>query len=393
MIYFKKRKDNMSKIAIETGHSFIRMYIQDRDLFVKEPSLKVNRKSANGGSALGLAAKRLSVKAPGTVSRPDPLMTDASAAEALLGIADKYIYFSPKEKISFYISAENSMTEGEKLRIKDVFSKRYPSSECLFIPSVYAAAIGSGMLLEDGRYRMTVEMTATGTNLTVLRGYSCFINKFIKIGSKDIESAAESKLLTDKNIKIPSKDIKKIVKRLVFSDLGARERLRLRGTDTVTGLPRTEEIAPGYFDDAVRPVADRLWEALLQTVNVMPEQAKCSLLDGNISFVSGDTVPEGLCSFLSEKAGIDIIDVQDGENCVIYGLEKMISENIPVPEVEIVPLFAKNTEDSSLSRELTRKHFKMAYDFDVELVDKEAEETEAAAKETASAKEEKDAQE
>lgn len=357
----------MSKTAIELGCSYIRMYIQDSDKYVREPSLAAVCKSNGTICAAGENANLSFLKTPGATEKLLPICEDyTSNLDAVIEIIKKYLpkKGKAKEPLWLYVCAGSSLSESEKRKIGDAFVEELGAQKVYFVQSVYAGALGSGLLLNDQKYRMIAEICSYSTNIAVLKGFTVISERRIKKGSNSFNKAIIEKIRNDYGIKISDSLGEEIKKNLLTLSYERMDRsAKIYGISIKTGLPVSAKVSSRNFAEAITPIADCIIDEVLSSMSSLPKEAQHQIECDGVNFIGGGIMLDGFSEYAFSRTGTDISTVPDSDGCIIYGLERIITENIPLPQLPSSAA-AKTEKYRTINTSGRKKSHKELFDYE-----------------------------
>ena len=97
------------------------------------------------------------------------------------------------------------------------------------------------------------------------------------------------------------------------------EKMELRGTDAITGLPRRLEIDSVEVREALKDPVTRIVEEIKSTLGHTPPELAADIVDRGIVMTGGGSMLKGLPKLISKETGVPVILVEHPLECVAIG--------------------------------------------------------------------------
>lgn len=162
----------MKSIGIDLGTANTLVYLRGRGIVLREPSVVAVEAKSRKVVAVGSEAKMMLGKTPGSITAVRPLkngvIAEFDVTAAMLRfyfkkVSGSTIFSRPKVMICI----PYGVTEVEKRAVEDVTLEAGAQSVAL-IEEPMAAAVGSGLRIEDARGSMIVDIGGGTTEVAVL---------------------------------------------------------------------------------------------------------------------------------------------------------------------------------------------------------------------------------
>ena len=164
-------------IGIDLGTANTLVYVKDRGIVLREPSVVAIQQGSNRVLAVGEEAKRMLGRTPGNIVAIRPMkagvIADFEVTEAMLR------YFIRKAhnrkwvvRPRIIISVPSGITEVEKRAVKDS-ATHAGAREVYLIEEPMAAAIGVGLPVQEPAGNMIVDMGGGTTEVAIISLVDC----------------------------------------------------------------------------------------------------------------------------------------------------------------------------------------------------------------------------
>ena len=99
----------------------------------------------------------------------------------------------------------------------------------------------------------------------------------------------------------------------------------LRGRDLLSGLPRLVTLREEEMPEALEETALLLLDAIRGVLEETPPEMVADISETGITLTGGGSRLKGLAEALEEHAHIPVLLADDGEDCVIAGMTRVLS--------------------------------------------------------------------
>jgi rod shape-determining protein MreB len=97
------------------------------------------------------------------------------------------------------------------------------------------------------------------------------------------------------------------------------EKMEIKGTDAITGLPRRLEIDNVEVREALKDQINRLIEEIKTTLGHTPPELAADIVERGIVMTGGGSMLKGLPKLISKETGVPVILVEKPLECVALG--------------------------------------------------------------------------
>src|SRR3989441_5574730 len=180
-------------IGIDLGTANTLVYVRDRGIVLREPSVVAIQAGTSHVLAVGEEAKRMLGRTPGTIQaiRPmkDGVIADFEITEAMLR------YFISKVhnrragiKPRVIVAVPSGITEVEKRAVKDS-ATHAGARDVYLIEEPMAAAIGVGLPVQEPAGNMIVDIGGGTTEVALISLAGIVISRSVRIGGDGLDEA------------------------------------------------------------------------------------------------------------------------------------------------------------------------------------------------------------
>ncbi len=316
-------------MGIDLGTCTTLVCVRDKGIVLNEPSVVAVRKGTNivlnNGEAVGLVAREMLGKTPGSISaiRPlkDGVISDFEITEAMLGYFIRKVHGRGGKLVRprVVISVPSGITAVERRAVIDS-AERAGARKVYLVDEPMAAGMGAGLPIIDPTASMIVDIGGGTTEVAIMSLADIATCESIRVGGDDMDEAVINHLKKTYNLLIGEPRAEK-VKIQIGSATPLEEELTMEvaGRDTISGLPRKIVITSEEIREALRePIA-----AIIDTVTATLEKAEpelaADLIDNGIHICGGCALLRGMDTVLANATGLKVERVEDPLSAVARG--------------------------------------------------------------------------
>lgn len=323
-------------IGIDLGTKTILIYVKDKGIVLREPSMIAVDKETGEVIAVGYEAKRMVGKTPKNIEIVQPLakgvISDYKLTEKLLKAYIKKInqrrFFPPKVMVC--IPAQ--VTEVERKALIDVLSS-LGVKKIFLLEEPIAAALGAGLDISKPQGNVIIDIGGGTTDMAVISYDATVKSKSVKIAGDTFDKAIKRYIKKKYNVKISMQQAEdlKIAIGNVYSKYNEKES-EIIGKDVLTGIPKTLTVKTSDIYEALRPYVIEIIEEFKELLEETPPELITDIIEKGIYITGGGSLIEGLDKLFKEMTGINAIIAEDAISCVAIGtgiaLKKMDIEEV-----------------------------------------------------------------
>jgi rod shape-determining protein MreB len=320
-----------SDIGIDLGTANTLVYVKDKGVVLREPSIVAVKAGTTQVLAVGDEAKRMLGRTPGNISaiRPlkDGVIADFEITEAMLR------HFITKAhgnrrfvRPRVVIAVPSGITEVEKRAVKDS-AMHAGAREVYLIEEPMAAAIGVGLPVTDPAANMIVDIGGGTTEVAIISLAGIVFSRSVRVAGDELDEAIVNYLKRAYNLFIGERTSEQIK-----LDLGSAYPLEkeltmeVKGRDLVAGLPKTVTITSQEIREALAEPVSRIVEAVRITLERCPPELSADLVDRGIVLAGGGALLRGLDKLITEETGLPVHVAEDPLSAVAEGTGKALQE-------------------------------------------------------------------
>ncbi len=329
----KKISDIFSNdIGIDLGTCNTLIYVKGKGIVVSEPSVVAVERGTKKVVAVGSEAKKMLWKTPGDIIAIRPLR-DGVIAD--LETTEKMIrYFISKViprrwfvKPRMVIGVPTCITEVERRAVEESAYKA-GAREVHVIEESLAAAIGANIPIFEPAGHMVCDIGGGTTEISVISLGGMVVTNAIRLGGDEFDEAIIKHVRTVHNLIIGEQSAENL--KMTIGNATAEkkiEKMELKGTDAITGLPRRLEIDSVEVREALQEPINAIIEEIKRTLGQTPPELAADIVERGIIMTGGGSLLKGLPKLISKETGVPVILAEDPLLCVANGAGKYLEHS------------------------------------------------------------------
>ena len=310
-------------IGIDLGTANTLVYVKDKGIVLREPSVVALDTTTRKVRAVGDEAKRMLGRTPGNITaiRPmkDGVIADFDVTEAMLR------YFIQKASQSFrapprvVIAIPSGITAVEKRAVTDS-AMSAGARKVITIPEPMAAASGVGLPIDEPAANMIVDIGGGTTEIAIISLNGIVFSKSIRVAGDELDSAIINYMKRAYNLLIGERTAEEIKVKIGSAHRLEQElAMEIRGRDLINGLPKTVKITSEEVREALSEPVQAIVEAVKSVLEKTPPELAADIIDRGVILTGGGALLRGLDVLLGEVTGIPVIVADDPMSCVAIG--------------------------------------------------------------------------
>ena len=318
-------------IGIDLGTANTLVYIKDRGVVLREPSVVALDTNTRKVRAVGEQAKSMLGRTPGNITaiRPmkDGVIADFDVTEAMLR------YFIGKVRGTAFrvaprvvIAIPSGITEVEKRAVKDS-ATHAGARDVITIPEPMAAAIGVGLPIDEPAANMIVDIGGGTTEIAIISLSGIVFSKSVRVAGDELDAAIVSYMKRAYNLLIGERTAEEI-KVSIGSAYPLEEELSMevKGRDSVAGLPKTIHITSQEIREALSDTIGAVVDAVRAALERCPPELSADLVDRGFVMAGGGSLIRGIDRLLSERTGLPVTIAEDPLSAVANGTGAVLND-------------------------------------------------------------------
>jgi rod shape-determining protein MreB len=317
-------------MGIDLGTCNTLVCVKGEGIVLNEPSVVAVKKGTNrvlqNGNAVGLVAKEMIGKTPGTIQaiRPlkDGVISDFEITEAMLSYFIRRVhgrkhFIGPR----VVIAIPSGITAVEKRAVLDS-AERAGARRVFLVEEPMAAAIGAGLPVTEPTASMIVDIGGGTTEVAIISLADISVCESVRVAGDDFDDAIIHHMKRTYNMDIGEQTAERIKidigSAAPYPD-GQEPNMEVRGRDMISGLPRKTTVTAEEIREALQEPVTKIIEAVTRTLELAPPELAADLVDNGITMAGGSSLLRGLTTVISNATGLDVRLAEDPLTCVARG--------------------------------------------------------------------------
>lgn len=315
-------------MGIDLGTCNTLVCVRNEGVVLNEPSVVAVRKGTNvvlsNGEAVGLVAREMLGKTPGSISaiRPmkDGVISDFEITEAML------CYFIRKVhggtglvRPRVVIAVPSGITAVERRAVIDS-AERAGARKVYLVDEPMAAGIGAGLPITEPTASMIVDIGGGTTEVAIMSLADISTCESLRIGGDNFDEALINHLKRTYNLLIGEPRAEQV--KIQIGSAAALEQeltMEVAGRDTISGLPRKIVITSEEIREALREPIAGIIETVMRTLEKAEPELAADLIENGVHLCGGGSLLRGMDAVISNATGLKVIAVEDPLSCVARG--------------------------------------------------------------------------
>lgn len=318
-------------IGIDLGTANTLVHMKGKGVVLREPSVVAINNNTGEVLSVGLDAKNMIGRTPGNITaiRPmkDGVIANFQITQGMLRyFIRKAIGNSRIIRPRVVVCVPSGVTEVEKRAVIDA-TLQAGAKEAYLIEEPMAAAIGSGLPVEEPTGSMVVDIGGGTSEVAVISLGGIVVSRSLRIAGDELDDAIVHYVKKEYNLMIgerTAEDIKiKIGSAYPVSD---EQKYNISGRDLVTGLPRELSITSGEIMEALAETVNAIVDSIRYTLEKTPPELAADIMEKGIMLTGGGALLKGLDKLIFEETGIPVNIAEHPLDCVAMGTGMVLEE-------------------------------------------------------------------
>src|SRR6188474_3172057 len=231
------------EMAVDLGTANTLVYVRGRGIVLSEPSVVAIDQRSGEVHAVGIEAKRMLGRTPGTISaiRPlkDGVIADFDVTEQMLRHFIQKVHHNRFAHPRVVVCVPSGVTGVEKRAVEEA-TLSAGARQAYLIEEPMAAAIGAGLPVSEPTGNMIVDIGGGTTEVAVISLGGIVVSQSIRVGGDEMDEAIMSHIKKEYKLLIGQQTAEELKLEIGSAwELPEEVQAEVRGRDMLTGLPKT----------------------------------------------------------------------------------------------------------------------------------------------------------
>lgn len=319
-------------VGIDLGTSSVLVYVSNKGIVLREPSVVAVEKITGRIMAIGEEARRMLGRTPGNIIAIRPLrdgvisnfdITQRLLQHFLKKVVGTRILFKPK----VVVCVPSGVTQVEKRSVIDA-TESAGARYAYLIDEPIAAAIGAGIDISQPRGNMVLDIGGGTTDVAVISLRDAVLSESIKIAGDKFNDSIVRYMRKKHNLLIGERTAEE-TKIRIGSAYPRKEQLFIdvRGRNLISGLPQAIVVGSNEMIDALEEPLQSILESVRSIFEKTPPELASDIAENGICLTGGGALLYGMDKFIAEHTKVPCYVAEDPISCVAIGTGKVL-ENL-----------------------------------------------------------------
>ena len=318
-------------LAIDLGTANTLVYIADTGVVVDEPSMVGVNTSTGEVEAIGIEAKRMLGRTPGTITavRPmrDGVIADFKIAERMLTYFinkahNRNLFVHPR----IVIGVPGNITHVERRAVVDS-AMRARASEVHLVEQAMMAAIGAGLPVSEPAGSMVVDVGGGTTDVAVISMSGVVYSKSVSVAGNAFDDAIIQHLKRKHNFLIGERTAERVkVELAAAKPLETPVSMEFKGRDLTKGVPAARQVTDSEVRGAISGCVDKIMFTVREALEHAPPEISSDICDRGIVLTGGGAYLKNLDQRIREEVGVPVSVAENPLHCVVNGTGRVLND-------------------------------------------------------------------
>ncbi|MDD4889158.1 MAG: rod shape-determining protein [Phycisphaerae bacterium] len=315
-------------MGIDLGTCNTLVCVRGEGIVLNEPSVVAVKRGTNqvldNGNAVGLVAKAMLGKTPGSITaiRPlkDGVIADFDITEAMLSyfirkVHGRRSFFRPR----VVIAIPSGITAVEKRAVLNS-AERAGARRVYLVEEPKAAAIGAMLPITEPTGSMIVDIGGGTTEVAILSLADICVCESLRTAGDDFDEAIINHMKRTYNLMIGEQTAERVKIDIGSAyPAGEEQTMEVRGRDMISGLPRKTVVSSEEIRESLKEPVGQIVEAVTRTLERADPELAADLVETGITMAGGSSLLRGLDRVIANATGLEVRLADDPLTCVARG--------------------------------------------------------------------------
>lgn len=321
-----------SDIGVDLGTANTLVYVKGEGVVLSEPSVVAVDRETKQILGVGLEAKRMLGRTPGTIHAVRPLksgvIADVDITERMLRHFLKQVMASKMFQIKprVVVGVPSGITELERRAVRSS-AQSAGAKEVYMVAEPMAAAVGVGLPIETPRGNMVIDIGGGTTEIAVIALSGIVSDTSIRVGGNELDQCIVSFLRKGYNLLIgePTAEAIKLQIGSAMQTDDERE-MEVKGRDLVSGIPKMVSIHSQEIRECMQDPIRSIVEAVRSALEITPPELASDIVDHGIVMTGGGALIRGLGELIALETSLPIHLDEEPLTCVVRGTGRILDD-------------------------------------------------------------------
>lgn len=322
-------------IGIDLGTANTLVFMKGKGIVMREPSVVAVDVRTDNVLAVGLQAKDMIGRTPGSIVAVRPLKDGVIADFDITSIMLKHFIrgvvkpgmFSKKPRV--VVCIPSGVTEVERRAVEDA-ALQAGASRVELIEEPMAAAIGAGLPVAEPTGSMVVDIGGGTSEVAVISLGDIVTACSVRVAGDKFDDSIISYVKKKYNLLIGERTAENIKIQIgsafPYED---EEEVEIKGRNLIDGLPKNVIITAEEIREALADPLSIIIDAIKDTLENTPPELSADIIDHGIMLTGGGALLRGLDQLVSKETSMPVHVAESPLDCVVDGTGKRLEITMP----------------------------------------------------------------
>lgn len=316
-------------VGIDLGTSSVLVYVKNKGIVLREPSVVAVEKITGKIYAVGEEARRMLGRTPGNIVAIRPLrdgvisnfdITERLLRHFLKKVVGTRIFLKPR----VVVCVPSGVTEVEKRSVIEA-TEEAGARHTYLIEEPIAAAIGAGIDISQPRGNMVVDIGGGTTDVAIISLGGSVLSESIKVAGDRFDESIVRYMRKKHNLLIGERTAEEMKIR-IGSAYPRKEQvfIDVKGRNLISGLPQAITIGSNEMIDALEEPLQNILETVRNLFEKTPPELASDIAENGICLTGGGALLYGMDKFVAEHTKVPCYVAEDPISCVAIGTGKVL---------------------------------------------------------------------
>ena len=326
-------------IGIDLGTANTLVYVKNRGIVIREPSVVAIQEGTKRVLAVGEEAKRMLGRTPGNIVAIRPMksgvIADFEITETMIRHFINKVNKGKLRKPRVVIAVPGDITEVEKRAVKDS-AIHAGARDVYLIEEPMAAAIGVGLPVYEPTGNMIVDIGGGTTDVALISLAGIVYAKSVRVGGDEMDNVIVQYMRRVYNLMIGERTAEELKIKIGSAyPLPEEQVMEVKGRDLVAGLPKTLNISSDEIREALQEPVSQIVDAIRICLEKCPPELSADLVDRGMVLAGGGSMLTGLDRLIADTTGLPVHMADDPLTAVAEGTGVVLDELDWLSEVAV----------------------------------------------------------
>jgi rod shape-determining protein MreB and related proteins len=317
-------------MAVDLGTANTLVYVRGRGIVLSEPSVVAVDARSGEVHAVGVEAKRMLGRTPGTIRaiRPlkDGVIADFDVTEEMLRHFIQRVHQNRFAHPRVVVCVPSGVTGVEKRAVEEACLSA-GARQAYLIEEPMAAAIGAGLPVAEPTGSMVLDVGGGTSEVAVISLGGIVVSESIRVGGDEQDEAIVNHCKHEHKLLIGQQTAEEVKLEIgSAAHLPEEVTTEIRGRDMVTGLPKTIMLTSSEVRAALEEPISQIVAAVKDTLDRTPPELAGDIMDRGIILAGGGSLLQGMDQRLRDECQMPAQVTESPLTCVAVGSGRSLEE-------------------------------------------------------------------